>query len=88
MARLYRRLTGQEARITAVHVGLETSVLSRKKPGLVMVNTGPDILDPHSVDERARLSSLPPYVRLLAATLAELAGEPLGDTPDLKGKKV
>lgn len=78
MSRIYRRLTGHRARITAVHVGLETSVLAAKKPDMVMVNTGPDIFNPHSTDEHVRLSSLPPYVRLLAATLAELAGESVG----------
>ena len=87
MSRIYRRITGHRARITAVHVGLEPSVLAAKNPDMVMVNTGPDIFNPHSTDEHVRLSSLPPYVRLLAATLAELAGESVGDDQTKRKRK-
>lgn len=59
--------------IESVHVGLEPSVLGAKNPALIMVSTGPDILDPHSLDERAPLEGLPLYARLLAGTLDELS---------------
>lgn len=75
MDRIYRRQTGRSMEITAVHVGLEPSVLGAKAPGLVMVNTGPDINNPHSTDEHAPLENLPAYVRLLAGTLESLAKE-------------
>ena len=72
MDRVYRRQTGRKLDITAVHVGLEPSVLGAKNPDLVMVNTGPDIRNPHSTDEHAPLNNLPAYVRLLAGTLEAL----------------
>lgn len=72
MARVYRRQTGGELEIAAVHVGLEPSVLGALNPEMVMVSTGPDILFPHSTEERAPVASLPPYVRLLAGTLTEI----------------
>ena len=75
MAAIYRTLTGQDMDITAVHIGLETSVLGAKKPDMVMVSTGPDILNPHSTDEHAPVAGLATYVRLLAATLEELSKE-------------
>lgn len=75
MSRVFRRQTGRTMEIAAVHVGLEPSVLGAKAPGLVMVNTGPDIVNPHSTDEHAPLHELPGYVRLLAGTLEELAKE-------------
>ena len=78
MARVYRRVTGHRARITAIHAGLEPSVLRAKNPAMDIVSTGPDIFDPHSTEERVRLSSLPPYIRLLAGTLEELALRPPG----------
>ena len=52
-----------------------------------IVSTGPDIVDPHSTEERVRLSSLPPYIRLLAGTLEELALRPPG-AKKTKRKKV
>ena len=75
MAAIYRTLTGQDMDITAVHIGLETSVLGAKNPDMVMVSTGPDILNPHSTDEHAPVAGLATYVRLLAATLEELSKE-------------
>lgn len=73
MQRVWQGLTGQEMEVSAVHVGLEPSVLGAKNPGMCMVNTGPEILDAHSLDERAPLAGLPLYVRLLAGTLDELS---------------
>lgn len=73
MARVWRRQTGRSLAVTAVHVGLEPSVLGAKAPDMLMVSTGPDILDPHSTEERAPVASLPAYVRLLAGTLEELS---------------
>ena len=72
MDRVCRRQTGRKLDITAVHVGLEPSVLGAKNPELIMVNTGPDIANPHSTDEHAPLKNLPAYVRLLAGTLEAL----------------
>lgn len=73
MAKVYRRQTGGKLDITAVHVGLEPSVLGAKHPGLTMISSGPDIVNPHSTDEHAPIDTLAPYVRLLAGTLEELA---------------
>ena len=67
--RVYQAQTGRGLEITAVHVGLEPSVLREKAPGLVMASTGPDILDAHSVDERAPLDTLADYALLLAGLL-------------------
>lgn len=73
LAAVWRALTGREMALEAVHVGLEPSVLGAKNPNLVLVSTGPDILDPHSLNERAPLAGLPLYVRLLAGTLDRLS---------------
>lgn len=74
MADIYKRLTGREMEITAVHIGLEPSVLGAKNPDMVMVSTGPDIFNPHSTDEHAPVAGLGTYVRLLQKTLEELSG--------------
>lgn len=75
MAEVYHAQTGMEMEITAVHVGLEPSFFQEKAPDLIMVSTGPDIIDAHSIHERAPLASLPPYAALLTGTLERLASE-------------
>ena len=73
MAQALREQTGTEAEITAVHVGLEPSILGTKAPDMVMAMSGPDILDAHSTDERANLDTLPRYAAFLAGTLEKLS---------------
>ena len=73
LVKVWKQLTGENMEISGVHVGLEPSVLGAKKPDMLMVNTGPDILDPHSLDERAPLSGLAEYARLVAGVLDELS---------------
>ena len=73
VAAVWQELTGKEMVIEAVHVGLEPSVLGAKNPDMLMVNTGPEILDPHSLDERASVEGLPAYARLLAGTLERIS---------------
>ena len=70
----FRAAAGREMEVTAVHVGLEPSVLGEKAPGMTMVSTGADILDAHSVDERAPLAGLPEYAATLAGVLAGRKG--------------
>ena len=71
----FRQVEGREMEVSAVHVGLEPSVLGAKNPSMHMVSTGPDILDAHSVDERARLDTLPRYAALLAKTIERVKSE-------------
>ena len=73
MVKIWKELTGADMEIAGVHVGLEPSVLGAKNPNMLLVNTGPDILDPHSLDERAPLAGLAEYARLLAGVLDELS---------------
>lgn len=73
MAAVWKGLTGKDMLIETVHVGLEPSVLGAKNPELLMVNTGPEIWDPHSLDERAPVEGLPDYARLLAGVLDKLS---------------
>ena len=75
MEQIWRRETGGSCEPTAVHVGLEPSIFHEKAPGLDMVCAGPDILDAHSVDERAPLASLPRYACLLAGTLEAVGAQ-------------
>ena len=46
-----------EARITAVHAGLECGVLLEKKAGLSACSIGPNIYSPHSTREHCEVAS-------------------------------
>ena len=73
LVKVWKDLTGADMEVAGVHVGLEPSVLGAKNPDMLLVNTGPDIFDPHCLDERAPLGGLANYARLLAGTLDELS---------------
>ncbi len=62
---------GLELRKNAVHVGLEPSMFHEMAPELPMISTGMDILSPHSVQERVRLSTIAPFTRLLSVCIRD-----------------
>lgn len=55
---------------SAVHVGLEVSVLHAMAPQMPMVSVGMDVLDPHSTGERVRLETVGPFLELLERVAA------------------
>ena len=58
MVSVYRRLTGQDPQVVAIHAGLECGLLSEKLPGMDCVSIGPALECIHTPDERMSLSSL------------------------------
>lgn len=73
LAHAWWDITHEMMELSAVHVGLEPAVLGAKNPDMLMVSTGPNIYDPHSVDERAPLEGLAEYTLLLAGVLDKLS---------------
>jgi dipeptidase D len=71
---VYERQFGQAPVVTAVHAGLETSVIGSKvdRP-LDMLALGPQIEFPHSPDERVSIPTVERFWKLLVATLDELS---------------
>ncbi len=66
-----RQILGLDLKKTAVHVGLESAYLHKLAPEMPIVTVGMDIRDPHSVQERVKLDTIAPFVRLLTACLGE-----------------
>ncbi len=56
-AKAYEENTGKKPLITAIHAGLECGVINSKVPGMDSVSIGPDLVDIHSTNERASISS-------------------------------
>ncbi len=56
-AEAYEKSTGKKPIITAIHAGLECSVINSKCPGLDSVSIGPEMYDIHSTNERLSIGS-------------------------------
>lgn len=55
---VWKEHTGKELKVMATHGGLECALLGAKYPNWEMVSFGPDIVHPHSPDERVRIESV------------------------------
>ncbi len=61
----YEELFGCEPKVLAVHAGLECGLIGATYPRLDMISFGPTIVSPHSPAERAQVSSVEKFYRLL-----------------------
>jgi len=71
-APVHKELFGEEAKLIAMHAGLECGVIGEKYPGMQMVSFGPTIVDPHSPNERVQISSVESFWRYLKAVLEKI----------------
>lgn len=72
MTRVYKRLTGKDMKVEAIHAGLECGLFAGKLEGLDAVSVGPDLRDVHSVRERMSVSSVQRTWAYLLEVLREL----------------
>lgn len=72
MSELYEELFGKMAHVAACHGGLECGIVGRHYPEMDMISFGPTIRGAHSPDERAQISSLQKFWKLLTATLKRI----------------
>jgi dipeptidase D len=70
---VHKNVFGAEARVVAVHAGLECGIIGEKFPGLDMISFGPDIRHPHSPDEKVEIASVEKFWGFLLASLAALS---------------
>ncbi len=73
MKGIYKEVTGREAKVEAIHAGLECGIIGEKYPGMDMISFGPDLENPHSPDERVGIESVGRFYKLLIKTLESLA---------------
>jgi dipeptidase D len=69
---VHKKLFGEPAKLIAMHAGLECGVIGEKYPGMQMVSFGPTIVDPHSPNERVRISSVESFWNYLKLVLENL----------------
>ncbi|RME22855.1 MAG: aminoacyl-histidine dipeptidase [Deltaproteobacteria bacterium] len=70
---VYKKVTGKDAEIKAIHAGLECGIIGEKFGDMDMISFGPDIQSPHSPSERVNIASTARFYEFLKALLAELA---------------
>ena len=73
MKTVYQKLSGKEAKVYAIHAGLECGIIGEKYPGMDMISFGPDLKNPHSPDEKVHIESVQRFYNLLVNTLETLS---------------
>jgi dipeptidase D len=72
LQRVHEQLFGTPAKLIAMHAGLECGVIGEKYPGMQMVSFGPTIVDPHSPNERVKISTVHSFWEFLKAVLEKI----------------
>ena len=67
----YKRLFGVDAKVKAIHAGLECGLFLDKYPALDMISFGPSLQGVHSPDERMLIPTVQKFYDFLVATLAQ-----------------
>ena len=55
---VYKKITGNDAKIEAIHAGLECGILKRVLPEVDMISLGPNLYDVHTPAEHLSISSV------------------------------
>ena len=55
---VYKKITGSDAKIEAIHAGLECGILKRVLPEVDMISFGPNLYDVHTPSEHLSISSV------------------------------
>ena len=69
---VYKELFGKEAVVEIVHAGLECGIIGSKYEGMDMISFGPTIKNPHSPDEKLKISTIGQVWDFLAALLKSM----------------
>ncbi len=68
----YKKFSGEEAYVQAIHAGLETGVFLLKMPEVEAISIGPDMYDVHSPSERLNIASAERMYRFVIELLKAL----------------
>ena len=72
MQERYRALFGSEAKVMAIHAGLECGLLGGVYKNWDMISFGPTIKHPHSPDEKVNIESVGKFWKYLTDTLEHI----------------
>ena len=69
---IYYRLFNKQAKVKAIHAGLECGLFLKKYPQLEMISIGPTIKKVHSPGEMLNIETVDKFWRLLVESLSLL----------------
>ncbi|MGB7512807.1 MAG: M20/M25/M40 family metallo-hydrolase, partial [Candidatus Acidiferrum sp.] len=69
---VHEKLFGKPAKLIAMHAGLECGVIGEKYPGMQLISFGPTIVNPHSPNERVKISAVQNFWNYLKLVLESL----------------
>lgn len=69
----YKKTFRKDARVEAIHAGLECGIIGSRYPGMDMISLGATIKDPHSTQERMHIESIGKLWDLLVKVLEAMA---------------
>lgn len=69
---VFRRVMRREPEVKVIHAGLECGIIGNSHQKLDMISFGPNILHPHSPDERVQIESVQKYWKLLQEVLMQI----------------
>ncbi len=72
MRELYQKLFNKEAKVMAIHAGLECGVMGGLYKNWDMISFGPTIEHPHSPDERVNIKSVGLFYKFLVETIKNI----------------
>lgn len=73
MTKIFAEQNNKKMKVGSIHAGLECSWHFCKNPAIDMVSIGVTTVDIHSPNEHVILASIPPQIKLILATLEEIA---------------
>lgn len=74
-AEAYKKVTGKEASIEAIHAGLECGILAEKLGDIDIIAIGPNMNDIHTTEERLSISSTKRVYETLLETLKDFCNQ-------------
>jgi len=69
---IFKNMFNEEAKVEAIHAGLETGIIGEKFPGMDMISIGPTIKHPHSPDEYVEISTVEKFYKYVLKILESL----------------
>jgi dipeptidase D len=70
---LYLKSFGKEAKVEAIHAGLECGIIGEKFPGMDMISFGPTLKNPHSPEEHVHIGAVEKFWQFLTAAIDGLS---------------
>lgn len=72
MGEIYKEKYGKEAKMIAIHAGLECGIFDEKIEGIDIISIGPDVENAHTTEERANIESIKNVWEFLIETLEQI----------------